>query len=86
MHSYYNKLLPYHCDNYFIPVSSIHYPTRLTTSNNMFSPRVNSSSGKCALTFAGPTVWSSIPDCIKSSITFTFNWKLKKHLLHEKDT
>jgi len=54
--------------------------------NFMFSLGVNSSSGKCSLTFVGPEVWSSIPDCIKSSTTFTFKWKLKKHLLHEKDT
>ena len=61
MHSYYNKLLPYQFDNYFIPISSIHsYPTRLSPSNNMFLPRVSSSSGKCALTFVGPKVWSSI--------------------------
>jgi len=34
---YYNKLLPCHFDNYFIPISSIHsYPTRLSTSNNSF--------------------------------------------------
>jgi len=31
-------------------------------------------------------IWSTIPDYIKSSTTFTFKWKLKKHLLHEKDT
>jgi len=31
-------------------------------------------------------MWSSIPDCINSCITFTFIWKLEKHLLHEKDT
>jgi len=34
--------------------------------------------------FIGPKVWSSIPDDIKFSTTFTFKWKLKKHLLHEK--
>ena len=31
-------------------------------------------------------MWSSIPNDIKSSTMFTFKWKLKKHLLHEKDT
>jgi len=40
----------------------------------------------CSLTFVGAKVWSSIPDYIKSSTTFTFKWKLKKHLLLEKDT
>jgi len=39
---------------------------------------------KCSLKFIGPKVWSSIPDDIKYSTTFTFKWKLKKHLLHEK--
>jgi len=43
-----------------------------------------SSSGKCSLKFIGPKVWSSITDDIKLSTTFTFKWKLKKHLLHEK--
>ena len=38
------------------------------------------------LTFVGPKVWFSTPDDIKSSTTFTFKWKLKKHPLHEKDT
>jgi len=44
------KLLPNHFDDDFIPLSSIHYhSTRLATSNNLFLPRVNSSSGKCSL-------------------------------------
>jgi len=81
MHSYHNKLLPNHFYEYFIPISSIHsHSTRLATSNNLFLPRVNSSSGKCSLTFVGPKVWSSIPNDIKSSTAFTFQWKLKKHL------
>ena len=84
MHSYHNKLLPNHFDEYFIPLSSIHYhSTSLATSKNLFLPRANSSSGKCSLKFIGPKVWSSIPDDIKLSTTFTFRWKLKKHLLHE---
>jgi len=87
MHSYHNKLLPNHFDEYFVPLSSIHYhSTRLATSKNLFLPRVNSSSGKCSLKFISPKVWSSIPDDIKFSTTFTFKWKLKKHLLHEKNS
>jgi len=54
----------------------------LISANNLSG--VNSS-GKCSLTFVDLIVWSSIPDCIKSSATFTFKWTLKKHLLHEKD-
>jgi len=73
MHSYHNKRLPNHFDEYFIPISSIHsHSTRLATSNNLFLPRINSSSGKCSLTFVGPKVWYSIPNDIKSSTTFTF--------------
>jgi len=87
MHSYHNKLLSNHFDEYFVPLSSIHYhSTRLATSKNLFLPRVNSSSGKCSRNFIGPKVWSSIPDDIKFSITFTFKWKLKKHLLCEKNS
>jgi len=57
MHSYHNKLLPDHFDEYFVPLSSIHYhSTRLATSKNLFLPRVNSSSGKCSLKFIGPKV------------------------------
>jgi len=38
MHSYHNKLLPNHFDEYFIPLSSIHYhSTRLATSRNLFT-------------------------------------------------
>jgi len=44
-----------------------------------------SSSGKCSLKFIAPKVSSSIPDDIKFSTTFTFKWKLKKHLLYEKN-
>jgi len=63
MHSYYNRQLPNHFDDYFIPLSSIHsYPTRLSTSNNMLLLRANSSSGKCFHRFVGPEVWSAIPD------------------------
>jgi len=87
MHSYHNKLLPNHFDEYFIPLSSNHYhSTRLATSKNRFLPRVNSSSGKCSLKFIGLKVWSSIPGDIKLSTTFTFKWKLKKHFLHEKNS
>ena len=78
MHSYHNKLLPNHFDEYFIPLSSIHYhSTRLETSKNLFLPRVNSSSGKCSLKFIGPKVWSSIPNDIKFATTFTFKWNLR---------
>jgi len=87
MHSYHNKLLPNHFDEYFVPLSSIHcHSTRLATSKNLFLPRVNSSSGKCSLKFIGPKVWSSIPDDIKFSTTFIFKWKLKKHLLCEQNS
>jgi len=48
--------------------------------------KTNSSSGKCSLIFIGPKIWSSIPDDIKFSTTFTFKWKPKKHLLHEKNS
>ena len=66
----YNKLLPNHFDDYFIPINSIHsHSTRLSTSNNLFLPWVNSSSGKCSLTFVDPKVWSSIPDDIKPLTT-----------------
>jgi len=59
MHSYHNKLLPNHFDEYFVPLSSIHHhSTRLATSKNLFISRVNSSSGKCSLKFIGPKVWS----------------------------
>ena len=86
MHSYHNQLLPNHFDEYFILLNSIHYhSTRIATSKNLFVPRVNSSSGKCSLKFTGPKVWSSIPDDIKFSTTFSFKWKLKKHL-HEKNS
>ena len=85
MHFCHNKLLPNPFWWIFIPLSSIHYhSTRLATSRNLFLSRVISSSGKCFLKFIGPKVWSSIPDDIKFSTTFTFKWKLKKHLLHEK--
>ena len=87
MHSYHNKLLPNPFGEYFIPLSSIHYhSTRLATSNNLFLPRVNSSSGKCSFKFVGPKVWFSIPDDIKLSTAFTFKWKFKKHFLHEKNS
>jgi len=87
MHSYHNKLLTNHFDEYFVPLNSIHYhSTRLATSKNLFLPRVNSSSGKCFLKFIGLKVWFSIPDDIKFSTTFNFIWKLKKHLLHEKNS
>jgi len=50
MHSHYNKLLPNHFDDYFIAISSVlSHSTRLSTSSNLFLPRVNSSLGKCFL-------------------------------------
>jgi len=87
MHSYHNKLPPNYFDKHFIPLSSIHYhSTRLATSKNVFLHRVNSSSGKRSLKFIGPKVWSALPNDIKLSTTFTFKWKLKKNLRHEKNS
>jgi len=90
MHCYYNKLVPKHFDNYFISISSIYSDfTRLSASsasNNQCLPRVNSSFRKMFLYICWPKFWSSILDSIKSSATFTFKWKLKKHIVHEKDT
>jgi len=83
MHSYYKKLLPNHFDEYLIPISTIHfYLTRLYTSNNLFLPRVENVPCHLLVQMCG----LAIPDCIKSSATFTFRWKLKKHFLHVKDT
>jgi len=49
MHSYHNNLLPNHFDDYFVPISSIHsHSTRLSTSNNLFLPRV---AQKCDLQY-----------------------------------
>ena len=54
MNSYHNKLFPNHFDEYFVPLSSIHYhSTRLATSKKHFLPRVNFSPGKCSLKFMG---------------------------------
>jgi len=67
MRSYWNKQLPNHFVGYFIPVSWIHpHVTRLSTSNIMFLPRLNSFPGKCALAFVGPKIWSTTPHYIKS--------------------
>jgi len=50
MHSYQDKLLLNHFDEYVIPISAMHsHSTRLATSNNLFWPRVNYSPGKCSL-------------------------------------
>jgi len=38
------------------------------------------------LAHVGPKVWSSTPNDIKYSTTFTFKWKLKKRFLYEKYT
>jgi len=58
MHSYHTKLLANHFDDCFIPISSIHsYSARLSTSNNLFLPEVNSFSGNCYLTLVGPKMW-----------------------------
>jgi len=79
MHSYHNKLLPNHFDEYLILLSSIHYySTRLATSKNLFLLRVNSSSAKCYRKFIGPKVWSSIPDDIQFSTTLPLIGNLRK--------
>jgi len=86
MHSCKNELLPNHFDNYFIPICSITFhSTKLSTSNNLFLLRVNSSSGKCSLIFVDPKVSSLISDFIKYSDTFAFKRQFEKHLFHEKD-
>jgi len=41
MHSYHHKLLPNHFDDYFVPLSSMHYHCTIpATSKNLFLPRV----------------------------------------------
>jgi len=83
MHSYHNKLLPNHFDEYFIPLSSYHYhSTRLATSRNLFLPRVLPQENVLLNLLAQSMVFNTRD--IKFSATFTFKWKLKKHLLHAK--
>jgi len=85
MFSYLELTLPQ--ENVLLPrVNSSSGKTLPLPQENVLLPRVNSSSGKCSLKFIGPKVWSSIPNDIKFSTTFTFKWKLKKHLLHEKNS
>jgi len=68
MHSYYNKLLPNHVDDYFIAISSIQSrSTRIFIYNNLIFPRANSSSEQSSFTFVGSEVVSPIPDSVKSS-------------------
>ena len=70
------KLLPNHFDDYFVPVKSAHFhTTKISTSSNLFLPRIKSSSGKCSI-FVSPKVWLSILDFT----TFTHNM-FQKHLL-----
>ena len=85
MHSYHNKLLPNHLW-VFYSISSIHsHSTRLTTSNNLFLPRINSSSGQCSLYLFWPKCGFQY-QAISLQPRLPFKWKLKKHLLHEKVT
>jgi len=65
---------------------SMQHHRRGCNTSNLVLPGVNSSLGKCSLTFVGPKLWSSIPDCVKSSATFTFKGKLKKQVLHQQDS
>ena len=87
MHSYCNKLLPNNFHAFFTSISSVHTQSkRISTPNNLFLRRVNTSSGKCSLGFVCPKGWPLISGCMKSLSTFTFKWQLKEHLSHEKDT
>jgi len=69
MRTYDNKLLPNHFDDCCISISSIHSnSTRLSTSNNLLSPKVNASPGKCSLPFVDPKMGLSMLSCTVLSL------------------
>ena len=87
MQFYYNSFQTIF-DDYFTPIRSIHsYSTRLSASNNLFLPRVNSSSAKYSLVFVGPKVWSLYQTVLSllSLLTITGNLRntsyIKRHII-----
>jgi len=81
-YSFYNGGSPNHFDNYFSEIASVHkYQTRLDSLKKYYLPRMKASLGQLFLKYIGPTIWSNIPENLKSSSPYSFGKKYKKVLL-----
>ena len=66
----------------FSLISSTHnYRTRLNDGTNFYISTANTNLGKTAFSYAGPNIWNSIPNDVKTSSLFSFKFALKKYLL-----
>ena len=82
MYSFYNGRLPNHFDNYFAEIASVHkYQTRLASLQKYYLPKMKTTRGHLSLKYSGPTIWSNIPENLKSSSPYSFGKKHKKVLL-----
>ena len=79
MYVFYNGGLPYHFDNYFAEIASVHiYKTRLASLQNYQSPRMKTSLGQLSFKYIGPKIWFNIPEYLKSPSPYSFGKKYKK--------
>lgn len=72
--------------HYLFPMPTIRdiccLPTR--QQHNLHEPNTNTSTGAQSLLVAGPKLWNSLPECVKTASTLpTFKKQLYQHLLIE---
>ena len=66
MHKFYQQLLPYVFDNFFVDVRGLHtYNTRFAAKRSYYVPKVRTNFGKFSIRFQGPKVWNSLKKILR---------------------
>jgi len=84
VHSVLNKISAPYFHSWFKTISTVHtHGTR--TGNNVFVPYAKTNLRKFSIAVAGPLVWNTIPDDIRSIFNCDiFTSKLKTYLMNQK--
>ena len=86
MYMVHNRLSPLYISEMLAPVSStlMHRQPRSSGSSNYTVPRTRTKLGDRASSVAGPVIWNSIPESIRSvDNVHTFKCLLKMHFLNQ---
>ena len=83
MYKYHDQLLPPVFISFFTKVTQIHsYNTRYAAKQSYYLPKARINYGIFIVRFQGPSVWNSIDEDIKSSLSL-FKRKMKQHFIKD---
>ena len=69
-------------NNWFEYYDNVHYHTRLSRRNDLIVPYARTNNLRQLVTYAGPSIWNSIPDDLKVIDSYDrFKISLKRYIL-----